>query len=183
MPEPQKPSKVLYRPTGGAVAVATGSLTSRRPPPVVPQRNVPNRANNQVARVPALIQHTRSDLSVRTSRQGLDPRWYRGRITRNQAEVSLWEVNKDGAFLVRDSSHSSTQHPYTLMLLKQGKIYNIKIQRQNDFYFLGNGVNNIKRFLGVKEMIVHHMNTPLLLIDATHQSSEEQCCLLHPAGL
>uniref|UniRef100_A0A096LZS5 Lymphocyte cytosolic protein 2b n=1 Tax=Poecilia formosa TaxID=48698 RepID=A0A096LZS5_POEFO len=117
--------------------------------------------------------------------QGLDPSWYKGRITRNQAEVSLWEVNKDGAFLVRDSSHGSTQHPYTLMLLNQGKIFNIKIQRQNDFYFLGNGTNNTKSFLRVKEMIIHHMSTPLLLKDATDQCSEEQpqCCLLHPAGL
>uniref|UniRef100_A0A096M6B9 Lymphocyte cytosolic protein 2b n=1 Tax=Poecilia formosa TaxID=48698 RepID=A0A096M6B9_POEFO len=119
-----------------------------------------------------------------SSRNGLDPSWYKGRITRNQAEVSLWEVNKDGAFLVRDSSHGSTQHPYTLMLLNQGKIFNIKIQRQNDFYFLGNGTNNTKSFLRVKEMIIHHMSTPLLLKDATDQCSEEQpqCCLLHPAG-
>ncbi|MED6248206.1 hypothetical protein ATANTOWER_028903, partial [Ataeniobius toweri] len=171
----------------GSVAMASGSLARRRPLPIVPQRHSSNRAN-QNPHVPVPTQHVQLKQSIRTSQQNvqnLDPTWYSGRITRNQAELSLREVNKDGAFLVRDSSHVSTQHPYTLMLLNQGKIYNIKIQRQNDFYFLGNGAHNTKSFLRVKEMIIHHMNTPLLLVDGTDQCSEEQptCRLLHPAGL
>ncbi|KAM9356769.1 cytokine-dependent hematopoietic cell linker [Symphorus nematophorus] len=116
---------------------------------------------------------------------GLDPSWYGGNVTRHQAEAALREVNKDGAFVVRDSSKGSDEHPYTLMLLKQGKVYNIKIRNHGNSYSLGTGLNTKKSFPGVKEMITHHTHTPLLLIDATDQSSEaqSQCCLLHPAGL
>ncbi|KAG8004189.1 Cytokine-dependent hematopoietic cell linker [Nibea albiflora] len=91
----------------------------------------------------------------------------------------------DGVFLVRDSSHGSDEHPYTLMLLKQGKIYNIKIRYQGNFYSLGTGHYHNKSFPGVKEMITHHTHTPLVLIDAMDQSSEahSHCCLLHPVGL
>lgn len=43
----------------------------------------------------------------------------------------------------------------------------------------------LQSFPGVKEMIAHYKHTPLLLIDATDQSSEAQneCRLLHPAAL
>ncbi|KAA8588481.1 hypothetical protein FQN60_009826 [Etheostoma spectabile] len=93
--------------------------------------------------------------------------------------------SEDGAFVIRDSSQGAVEHPYTLMLLKQGKVYNIMIRNQGNSYSLGTGLKNIKNFPGVKEMITHHTHTPLLLIDATDQSSEaqSQCCLLHPAGL
>ncbi|XP_023254531.1 cytokine-dependent hematopoietic cell linker-like [Seriola lalandi dorsalis] len=94
-------------------------------------------------------------------------------------------MNKDGAFVVRDSTTGSAEHPYTLMLLKQGKVYNIQIRNHMDSYSLGTGLHNTKSFPGVKEMITHHTHTPLLLIDATDQNYEaqSQCCLLHPAGL
>ncbi|XP_027863888.1 lymphocyte cytosolic protein 2 [Xiphophorus couchianus] len=185
------PQRAFSRLTEGSVALDAGSLSRRRPLPTVPQLRVSNRANNITPHVPVPISDVLSNQSIRTTGhvnkqhvQSLDPSWYKGKITREQAEVSLREVNKDGAFLVRDSSQGSA-HPYTLMLLNQGKIFNIKIQRQNDFHFLGNGTNNSKSFLRVKEMIIHHMNTPLLLRDATDQCSQEQpqCCLLHPAGL
>ncbi|XP_074530889.1 lymphocyte cytosolic protein 2 [Halichoeres trimaculatus] len=119
----------------------------------------------------------------RQSTPDLDPSWYGGQMTRHQAEEALRDVNEDGAFLVRDSSKSSEEHPYTLMLLKQDKVFNIKIRNQGNSYSLGNGLNN-KSFPGVREMITHHTHTPLLLIDATDQSSEahNHCCLLHPAG-
>ncbi|CAJ1058212.1 lymphocyte cytosolic protein 2-like isoform X1 [Xyrichtys novacula] len=116
--------------------------------------------------------------------QDLDPSWYGGQMTRNQAEAALRGVNKDGAFLVRNSSTSSGEHPYTLMLLRQNKIFNIKIRNQDNYYSLGTKLNN-KSFPGVREMITHHTHTPLLLIDAKDQSLEahSECCLLHPAGL
>lgn len=51
---------------------------------------------------------------------------------------------KDGAFVVRDSTNGFAEHPYTLMLLKQGKVYNIKIRKEGNSYSLGTGINNIK---------------------------------------
>lgn len=44
---------------------------------------------------------------------------------------------EDGAFVVRDSSRGSTEHPYTLMVFKEGKIYNIKITCNGESYSLG----------------------------------------------
>lgn len=51
---------------------------------------------------------------------------------------------QDGAFIVRDSSKAFAEHPYTLMLLQQGRIYNIKIRNQGNAYSLGNGTNESK---------------------------------------
>lgn len=51
---------------------------------------------------------------------------------------------QDGAFVVRDSSKGSVEHPYTLMLLNQGKVYNIKIRNQGNSYSLGTGFSNTK---------------------------------------
>ncbi|KAK7922561.1 hypothetical protein WMY93_009463 [Mugilogobius chulae] len=103
--------------------------------------------------------------------QALDPRWYGGEMSRHQAEAALTEANKDGAFVVRDSSKGRAEHPYTLMVLKEAKVYNIKIRKQGDLFFLGNGLHNKKSFPGVREMITHHAHTPLLLIDAKDRSS------------
>ncbi|XP_044220479.1 lymphocyte cytosolic protein 2 [Thunnus albacares] len=117
--------------------------------------------------------------------QDLDPSWYGGKVTRRQAEAILREVNKDGTFVVRDSTKGSAEHPYTLMLLKDDKVYNIKIRYQGNAYSLGTGLKNSKIFPGVTEMITHHTLNPMLLIDATDPSSEahNQSCLLYPAGL
>nr|XP_040039302.1 lymphocyte cytosolic protein 2-like [Gasterosteus aculeatus aculeatus] len=117
--------------------------------------------------------------------QALDPSWYHGKVTRHQAEVSLREVNKDGAFGVRDRSRGMNEHPYTLMLLKGGKVYNIMIRRQGNSYTLGSGLKQTRSFPGVKQMIDHHTNTPLLLLEYTNRSADSQswCCLLHPPRL
>ncbi|XP_071373813.1 lymphocyte cytosolic protein 2 isoform X2 [Centroberyx affinis] len=113
--------------------------------------------------------------------KGMDPRWYGGQVTRRQAEVVL---RQDGAFVVRDSSKGLSEQPYTLMVLNQGKVYNIQIRNHGNSYSLGTGLKNSESFPGVKEMISHHTHTPLLLIDATDRSSgaQSQCCLLHPVG-
>ncbi|XP_029917454.1 lymphocyte cytosolic protein 2 [Myripristis murdjan] len=116
--------------------------------------------------------------------QGMDPRWYAGQVTRHQGEVVLKQVNKDGAFVVRDSSKGLSEQPYTLMVLSQGKVYNIQIRNQGNSYSLGSGHWKTESFPGVKEIISHHTRIPLLLIDATDYSAgaKSQCCLLHPAG-
>lgn len=55
----------------------------------------------------------------------------------------LW-IFKDGTFVVRDSSKGKAEHPYTLMVLKEGKVYNIKIRKQGSSFFLGSGLHNFK---------------------------------------
>ncbi|XP_070300782.1 lymphocyte cytosolic protein 2 isoform X2 [Salvelinus sp. IW2-2015] len=116
--------------------------------------------------------------------KAIDPEWYGGLVTRGQAEASLRWVNKDGAFLVRDSSKGSSEQPYTLMVLNQGKVYNIQIRHQGNTYHLGTGLMGSESFSGVEEIIEHHTHTPLLLIDMERgPGAQSQCCLLHPAPL
>ncbi|XP_067313605.1 lymphocyte cytosolic protein 2 [Pseudorasbora parva] len=118
--------------------------------------------------------------------RGMDPQWYVGQMTRAEAEISLRQVNQDGTFLVRDSSKGCTEQPYTLMVLHQQKVYNIQIRflGNNDGYSLGTGLNGIENFSSVMDMIAHHSQTPLILIDGLERGAgpQRQCCLMHPAG-
>ncbi|XP_049898378.1 lymphocyte cytosolic protein 2 [Epinephelus moara] len=178
------PSQTDLKKSKGSTDRAPGSSTSKTPKPRPPKHtDVANRADKPVPPVPVELSQVKN--SIPGPRKGLDPSWYGGKVTRHQAEAALREVNKDGAFVVRDSTQGAVEHPYTLMLLKEGRVYNIMIRNQGNSYSLGTGLKNTKSFPGVKEMITHHTHTPLLLIDATDQSSEapSQCCLLHPAGL
>lgn len=51
-------------------------------------------------------------------------------------------LSQDGAFLVRDSSKGSPEQPYTLMVLNQGKVYNIHVRNHGNSYSLGTGHKN-----------------------------------------
>ncbi|KAM6976915.1 uncharacterized protein lcp2b [Aplochiton taeniatus] len=127
-------------------------------------------------------QRNRDRLDPTDLSQEMDFRWYAGMVTRRQAEASLRGVDKDGAFLVRDSSKRLSAQPYTLMVLSQGKVYNIQIRQQNGSYTLG--TNRSESFPAVTDIIGFHTHTPLLLIDALDRSPEaqSQCYLAHPAG-
>ncbi|RXN22101.1 lymphocyte cytosolic 2-like isoform X1 [Labeo rohita] len=118
--------------------------------------------------------------------QDMDPRWYVGQMSRGEAEVSLRQMNRDGTFLVRDSSKGGSEQPYTLMVLHQQKVYNIQIRflGNSNGYSLGTGLNGIENFSSVMEIVAHHMKTPLILIDGMEHGARphRQCCLMHPAG-
>ncbi|KAK1904811.1 Lymphocyte cytosolic protein 2 [Dissostichus eleginoides] len=184
----KKPSQTDVAKSKGSAVQAPGSSTGRIPIPRIPRAtNVFNRISerSEVPSAPTQPAPVKSIQEPTKCIEGLDPSWYGGKVTRREAEAALREMNKDGAFVVRDSSQGALEQPYTLMLLKQGKVYNIMIRNQGNSYSLGTGLKTTKSFPGVKEMITHHTHTPLLLIDATDRSSEaqNQCCLLHPAGL
>ncbi|XP_022531812.2 lymphocyte cytosolic protein 2a isoform X1 [Astyanax mexicanus] len=116
--------------------------------------------------------------------QGMDSAWYVGQVSRAQAEGNLRHVNRDGAFLVRDSSKGSAAQPYTLMVLFQGKVFNIQIRKEQHGYILGTGLKSSERFTTVGDIIRQHTQMPLLLIDAKNRGSgqQNQCALTHPAG-
>ncbi|XP_029924219.1 lymphocyte cytosolic protein 2a [Myripristis murdjan] len=116
--------------------------------------------------------------------QDLDPRWYVGKVTRGQAEGCLKQVNKDGAYLVRDSTRQLADQPFTLMVLYQDKVFNIQIRQQNQQYLLGTGLKVQECFPTVEEIINHYSHSPLLLIDAKNRGSgqQNQCLLSDPAG-
>ncbi|KAF7697183.1 lymphocyte cytosolic protein 2a [Silurus meridionalis] len=133
------------------------------------------------ARIPPQQPMRPSDMDAT---EDMDTAWYVGRVTRGQAEGNLRRVNRDGAFLVRDSSKGSTTQPYTLMVLYQDKVFNIQIRKAQDGYLLGTGLKSNEVFRSVGEIIRQHTQMALLLIDAKNRGTgqQNQCTLLHPAG-
>ncbi|XP_074466145.1 lymphocyte cytosolic protein 2a isoform X2 [Sebastes fasciatus] len=119
-----------------------------------------------------------------THTQELDPRWYVGKVTRGQAEGCLQRVNKDGAYLVRDSTRQQANQPFTLMVFYQDKVYNVQIRQQNQSFLLGTGLKVQEVFPSVSDIIGHYSQSPLLLIDAKNRGSaqQNQCLLSDPAG-
>ncbi|XP_029028571.1 lymphocyte cytosolic protein 2a isoform X2 [Betta splendens] len=116
--------------------------------------------------------------------QDLDPVWYVGKVTRGQAEGCLRRVQKDGVYLVRDSTRQLENQPFTLMVFYQDKVYNIQIRQQKQQFLLGTGLKAQEYFPSVGEIIAHYSSSPLLLIDAKNRSSNQQnqCVLSEPAG-
>ncbi|XP_072519568.1 lymphocyte cytosolic protein 2 [Salminus brasiliensis] len=117
--------------------------------------------------------------------QDMDPQWYVGPMTRTEAEVSLRQINKDGTFLIRDSSKNATDQPYTLMVLNKQKVYNIQIRFHGykDGYSLGTGLSGTETFPSVRDIITYYTKTHLMLIDAMERGTgaQHECCLMHPA--
>lgn len=117
-------------------------------------------------------------------KQDMDPSWYVGQISRGEAERCLRKVNRDGTFLVRDSSNRTSNQPYTLVVLYQDKVYNIQIRRTHEGFMLGTGLKSSETFERVIDIINQHRHMPLLLIDAKNRVSgqQNQCALMYPAG-
>ncbi|NXL72950.1 LCP2 protein, partial [Leptocoma aspasia] len=110
--------------------------------------------------------------------------WYVAFVSRPEAEAALRKINKDGTFLVRDSSRKTVTHPYVLMVLYRDKVYNIQIryQEQQHLYLLGTSLKGKEEFSSVADIIDHFQRTPLLLIDGKDRGSRNQCMLKYAAG-
>ncbi|XP_008283123.1 B-cell linker protein [Stegastes partitus] len=111
-----------------------------------------------------------------------DKEWFAGDCSRRTAEELLMRLNKDGAFLIRHSSAQSARQPFTLAVLYQQKVYNIPIRFLEDTqgYALGKeGKKNEEIFTSLDEMISHHKNNQLLLIDSKSQA-KHTAHLTHP---
>ncbi|PWA24453.1 hypothetical protein CCH79_00011876 [Gambusia affinis] len=120
--------------------------------------------------------------TVATS-EALDPNWYVGKVSRGQAEGCLKKVQKDGAYLVRDSTRQQSNQPFTLMVFYQDKVYNIQIRQHSQQFQLGTGLKAQEFFQSVSEIINHYSQSPLVLIDAKNRSNshQNQCLLSDPA--
>ncbi|XP_043983936.1 lymphocyte cytosolic protein 2 [Gambusia affinis] len=76
--KPPVPQRVFSRLTEGSVALDAGSLTRRRPLPIVPQLHVSNRGNNITPHVPVPISDVLSIQSIRTghiNKQNVQVKW------------------------------------------------------------------------------------------------------------
>ncbi|NXC61691.1 LCP2 protein, partial [Aleadryas rufinucha] len=114
----------------------------------------------------------------------LKDEWYVAFVSRPEAEAALRKINKDGTFLVRDSSRKTVTHPYVLMVLYRDKVYNIQIRyhEQDHLYLLGTSLKGKEEFSSVADIIDHFQRTPLLLIDGKDRGSRNQCMLKYAAG-
>ncbi|XP_056672672.1 lymphocyte cytosolic protein 2 [Monodelphis domestica] len=114
----------------------------------------------------------------------LNNEWYVSYITRTEAEAALRKINKDGTFLVRDSSKKTVTNPYVLMVLYKNKVYNIQIRynEESQVYLLGTGLRGKEDFLSVPDIIDYFRRMPLLLIDGKNRDSRNQCMLIYAAG-
>ncbi|XP_016316653.1 lymphocyte cytosolic protein 2-like [Sinocyclocheilus anshuiensis] len=168
---------------------------SKKPGSSTPSKKAINQNTLQMASKSATLPTKRFNIQqrdelppppVEVMGHDMDPQWYVGQMSRAEAEVSLRQMNRDGTFLVRDSSKGCTEQPYTLMVLHQQKVYNIQIRflGNSDGYSLGKGLNGVENFSSVMDMVTHHMKTPLILIDGMERGAglHRQCCLMHPAG-
>ncbi|CAL8345566.1 unnamed protein product [Lota lota] len=112
-----------------------------------------------------------------------DNEWFTGDCKRKHAEDLLLKINKDGAFLIRPSSSQDPQQPYTLAVLYREKVYNIPIRFVVEMqgYALGKvGKDFEDTFQSLQDIIVHHKNNQLVLIDSMSQSIQKTY-LVHPA--
>uniref|UniRef100_A0A3B3URP0 SH2 domain-containing protein n=1 Tax=Poecilia latipinna TaxID=48699 RepID=A0A3B3URP0_9TELE len=130
------------------------------------------------------IQQLQHCVCVCIGLQALDPNWYVGKVSRGQAEGCLKKVQRDGAYLVRDSTRQQPNQPFTLMVFYQDKVYNIQIRQHSQQFQLGTGLKAQEFFPSVSDIINHYSQSPLVLIDAKNRSSshQNQCLLSDPAG-
>ncbi|XP_007887175.1 cytokine-dependent hematopoietic cell linker [Callorhinchus milii] len=150
--------------------------------PVKPSQDMPRRPEMQSSPRVQNAEHF-SKLSAKDL-EGND--WYVSSYDRYEAERALTETNKDGSFLVRDSSKKSPDQPYVLVVYYGSKVYNIQIRYFGDSkqYALGTGLRGHDIFDSVSEMIQFHRNIPLRLIDRRDQTGiqMEHCILTSPVG-
>ncbi|KAK4814099.1 hypothetical protein QYF61_008194 [Mycteria americana] len=134
--------------------------------------------------LPIPSRQTVHQTNVEEDEDSLNDEWYVAYVSRPEAEAALRKINKDGTFLVRDSSRKTATHPYVLMVLYRDKVYNIQIryQEQNHVYLLGTGLKGKEDFSSVADIIDYFQRTPLLLIDGKDRGSRNQCMLKYAAG-
>uniref|UniRef100_A0A9J8CCF3 SH2 domain-containing protein n=1 Tax=Cyprinus carpio carpio TaxID=630221 RepID=A0A9J8CCF3_CYPCA len=119
--------------------------------------------------------------------QGLeDQNWYVGAVSRVDAEHALHLVNREGAFLVRDCSKSTTYEPLVLAVFYDKRVFNIQIRFSDETskYSLGTGLRTNDRFDSVTDIIRFHSIFPIVLIDGRKPSASanqrRQCVLMYP---
>lgn len=162
---------------------ASGSLPPRFP--LGNNSRSPSRGTADIRPpLPIPSRQTAQHTNMEEDEDSLNDEWYVAYISRPEAEAALRKINKDGTFLVRDSSRKTATHPYVLMVLYRDKVYNIQIryQEQNQIYLLGTGLKGKEDFSSVADIIDYFQRTPLLLIDGKDRGSRNQCMLTYAAG-
>uniref|UniRef100_A0A8C1TWQ7 SH2 domain-containing protein n=1 Tax=Cyprinus carpio TaxID=7962 RepID=A0A8C1TWQ7_CYPCA len=150
-----------------------------------PSRPAPEPASPQTRSHNSRPAWTQSSPSEREN--GLeDQNWYVGAVSRVDAEHALHLVNREGAFLVRDCSKSTTYEPLVLAVFYDKRVFNIQIRFSDETskYSLGTGLRTNDRFDSVTDIIRFHSIFPIVLIDGRKPSASanqrRQCVLMYP---
>ncbi|XP_055018816.1 B-cell linker protein isoform X2 [Boleophthalmus pectinirostris] len=100
--------------------------------------------------------------------------WFADSCDRRTADDVLVQSNQDGAFLVRKSSGHDAQQPYTLVVLYNGRVYNIPIRflPSSQQFALGREKKGEEYFSSLTHIIEHHQRTPLVLIDSQSNNKD-----------
>ncbi|NXU00434.1 LCP2 protein, partial [Buphagus erythrorhynchus] len=163
---------------------STGSLKPPRFHPGFNSRSPSRGPADMRPPLPIPSRQTVHQTNTQEDEGSLKDEWYVAFLSRPEAEAALRRINKDGTFLVRDSSRKTVTHPYVLMVLYRDKVYNIQIryQEQDHLYLLGTSLKGKEEFSSVADIIDHFQRTPLLLIDGKDRGSRNQCMLKYAAG-
>nr|XP_032808544.1 B-cell linker protein-like isoform X7 [Petromyzon marinus] len=97
-------------------------------------------------------------------------KWYAGKCDSGLAKKVVKSYNKDGAFLVRQSSGDRVTQPYTLVVHYGGSIYNLRLYWDpvsTKFY-----LSKEHSFMTVVDLVEHYKQKPLYL--KTESSSATQ---------
>ncbi|KAM7385142.1 hypothetical protein PAMP_001238 [Pampus punctatissimus] len=100
--------------------------------------------------------------------------WYASSCDRKTADDALLRSNKDGAFLVRNSSGQDIHQPYTLVVFYKDRVYNIPIRfiQSTQQYALGREKKGEEYFSSVSHIIENHQRNPLVLIDSQNNTKD-----------
>ncbi|NXP46177.1 LCP2 protein, partial [Heliornis fulica] len=182
-PPPKPGSNTMLGAESARNLSASGSLPARLHPGNTSRS--PSRGPSDIRPpLPIPSRQTVHQMNMEAEEDSLSEEWYIAYVSRPEAEAALRKINKDGTFLVRDSSRKTATHPYVLMVLYRDKVYNIQIryQEQDHIYLLGTGLKGREDFSSVADIIDYFQRTPLLLIDGKDRGSRNQCMLKYAAG-
>ncbi|XP_063435132.1 B-cell linker protein-like isoform X3 [Mytilus trossulus] len=106
----------------------------------------------------------------------LKERWYFGEIDRMVGNDKLKKVGTNGSFLLRKSTKGGNNQPYTLMVLYNDHIYNLKIRERNDGRMaIGEEKPDEMSFMTVENLIKHHQSNDVILV---HKDGKQDTTML-----
>ncbi|CAL8391231.1 unnamed protein product [Arctogadus glacialis] len=187
--DPPLPPKPLLREKSPKPVTRTKQIKHKEPQsqtlPMInsdpPQPHMPFTADFRRPMIPfphqqMLNPHRQAELSsIENGLQDMDKEsdiygqpWYASTCDRKAAEEVLIQSNRDGSFLVRNSSGQDVEQPYTLAVLYNGKVYNIPVRfiQATQQYALGREKKGEEHFSSISSIIENHIKNPLVLIDS-----------------
>ncbi|CAC5356009.1 BLNK [Mytilus coruscus] len=106
----------------------------------------------------------------------LKERWYFGEIDRMVGNDKLKKMGVNGSFLLRKSTKGGNNQPYTLMVLYNDHIYNLKIRERNDGRMaIGEEKPDEMSFKSVEDLIKHHQSNDVILV---HKDGKQDTTML-----